>query len=75
MTYIKETKVVWLPDKSADAVIRLTERMEILSSAPLNGGSVTADTLFIMQVPHDFCCEDFDKYLIEKRDSLGLPED
>lgn len=75
MTFIEETKVLWRADGTADAVIRFTERMEVLGSAPLNGGHTVADTIFIMQVPHDFDCDDFTGALGRKRDELGLPAD
>lgn len=57
------------------AVIRLNERMEVLSSAVFNGGDMVTDCLFIMEVPKNFMCEDPAKYAAEACASLGLPLD
>ena len=57
------------------AVVRLNERMEILSSAVMNGGHVVSDTLIIAQVPKRFDHSDPQKYLEEIRKDLGLPKD
>lgn len=70
-----KTEIVWESDRTASAVIRLPCRMEVLSSAPLNGGRGETDTLFIMQVPHDFSDDRFAEILDGRRRKLGLPED
>jgi len=57
MRYVKKVKV--LEDgEMATAVICLSERMEVLSSAMKNGGHTVTDTLFIAQVPHDYETDD-----------------
>lgn len=74
MKYVKSTEIVE-DGELAVAVVRLTEKMEVFSTAVLNGGCTMSDTLFIMQVPHTF--ESFDPIpVIEgSRDRLGLPKD
>ncbi len=51
------------------------ERMEVLSSAVLNGGDSLASAIFIMQVPKDYCTDDPRSDAVRVRDALGLPED
>ncbi|MCQ2078611.1 MAG: bifunctional adenosylcobinamide hydrolase/alpha-ribazole phosphatase CbiS [archaeon] len=75
MRYVRSVEVHGEDNFEATAVIRFTERMEVLSSAPLNGGHAVTDTVFIMQVPHDFCCEDYMKILRDKAAQYSLPED
>ncbi|MFA6870551.1 MAG: bifunctional adenosylcobinamide hydrolase/alpha-ribazole phosphatase CbiS [Methanomethylophilus sp.] len=75
MKYVKATEVHEEDRHEATAVIRLTERMEVLSSAPLHGGNAVTDTLFIMQVPHDFHDPDYLGLLKAKSRQYGLPED
>lgn len=58
----------------ATAIVRLTERMQVLSNAPLNGGRCLTDTLFVMQVPHDYE-GDYMADLEAKRAQYGLPHD
>ena len=53
MRYVKDVKV--LEDgEMATAVVYLNEKMEVLSSAMKNGGHTVTDTLFIVQVPHNY---------------------
>ncbi len=59
MRYVKSVEVHPEDNFEATAVIRFTERMEVLSSAPYNGGHAVTDTVFIMQVAHDFSCPDY----------------
>ena len=75
MKYVKSTEVREEDNHEATAIIRFTERMEVLSSAPYNGGSAVTDTVFIMQVPHDFACMDYMKVLRDKVAQYSLPED
>lgn len=75
MQYVKSAEVFPEGQYEATAVIRLTERMEVLSSAPLNGGHNVTDTLFIMQVPHDFHDPDYIRLLESRRAKYGLPRD
>ncbi|MDR2698324.1 MAG: adenosylcobinamide amidohydrolase, partial [Candidatus Methanoplasma sp.] len=57
MRYVKEVKV--LEDgEMATAVVRLSERMEVLGSAIKNGGHTVTDILFIAQVPHNYRTDD-----------------
>ena len=74
MRYVRSSEIREEGDHEATAVIRFTEKMEILSSAPLNGGHAFTDTVFIMQVPHDYD-GDYMTDLRSKRDQYGLPED
>ena len=74
MKYIKETKI--LEDgEMATAVIRLSERMEVLSSAVLNGGHNVTDTLFIMQVSHGYNSSNHMGDILQVREKYDLPED
>lgn len=74
MKYVKEVKV--LEDgEMATAVIRLSERMEILSSAMKNGGHTVADTLFIAQVPHDCTMDDPRTDIDKVMEKHGIPAD
>ena len=57
------------------AIIRLKERMEVLSSAVLNGGNIETDHLFIMEVPKNFMHDDPSQYAADACESLGLPSD
>lgn len=75
MRYIKSVEVHEEDNHEATAVIRFTEKMEVLSSAPLHGGHAVSDTVFIMQVPHDFHCTDYMKILGDKVAQYSLPED
>jgi adenosylcobinamide amidohydrolase len=59
----------------ATAAVYLSERMEVLSSAPMNGGHTVTDTLFIMQVPHHHFIEDPDAELRSVMERCGLPKD
>lgn len=52
-----------------------SERMEVLSSAVLNGGDTTTSALFIMQVSKNYSHSDPREDAIRVRDALGLPED
>ena len=56
-------------------VVRFRERMEVLSSAVLNGGDRTTTVLFIMQVPKDYNDMEPRSHADRVRASLGLPED
>jgi len=55
--YIRDIKIME-DGEMATAVIYLSEKMEVLSSAMKNGGHTISDVLFIMQVPHDCSMED-----------------
>ncbi|NCA73578.1 MAG: hypothetical protein EOM93_01845 [Gammaproteobacteria bacterium] len=55
------------------SVIRLKERMEVLSSAVLNGGDTSTDCIFIMEVPKNYMCDDPAGHAERVRDGLGLP--
>lgn len=57
------------------AVIRLKDRMEVLSSAILNGGDGSTDCLFIMEVPKNYFCDDPAGHAERVRKGLGLPPD
>lgn len=57
------------------AYVRFTERLEVLSSAVLNGGDSVAGALFIMQVGKDYDRPDPREHAASVRDALGLPED
>ena len=57
------------------AVMRFGERMEVLSSAILNGGDTVTDTVFIMQVPKNFMHDNPPVHAEEACRALGLPED
>lgn len=74
MKYVKGTEISE-NGEMATAVLHLTERMEVLSSAALNGGHAVTDSLFIMQVPHNFDCSDPRGTMEAERIRLGLPED
>jgi adenosylcobinamide hydrolase len=74
MKYVKGTEILE-EGELATAVVHLTERMEVFSSAILNGGHTITDTLFIMQVAHHFHCDDPWALIRQQRDKLGLPED
>lgn len=57
------------------AVIRLSERMEVFSSAMMNGGHAVTDTLMIMEVPKRYDNPDPLTHIKKIRDNLGLPYD
>ena len=57
------------------AVIRLSEKMEVLSSAVLSGGTAFTDHIMIMEVPKDYIHDDPVLHASQVRDGLGLPED
>lgn len=56
-------------------VVRLTERMEALSSAVLNGGDSVVSAVFIMQVSKNYDHPDPAAHADAVRRELGLPED
>ncbi len=74
MRFLKETAVVQVDGWDVGYAV-FEERMEVLSSAVLNGGDSLASAMFIMQVPKDYCCDDPMKDVLRVRDELGLPED
>ena len=74
MKYVKDVSIME-DGEMATAVVRLTERMEVLSSAALNGGHTIADTFFIMQVPHKYDSEDYMADIHRTRKLHGLPDD
>lgn len=74
MKYVRSVAVLDEEDGGATAVIRLSEKMEVLSSAPLNGGETLSDTVFIMQVPHDYDSTDYQADLEAVRRRHSLPE-
>lgn len=57
------------------AVIRLKDKMEVLSSAVLNGGERLSSCLFIMEVSKNYNCEDPAGHAESVRKGLGLPPD
>ena len=57
MRYVKDIKVME-DGEMATAVVFLSEKMEVLSSAVKNSGHTITDTLFIAQVPHSYRTED-----------------
>jgi len=74
LKYVKETKI-FEDGELATAVVYLTERMEVLSSAPSNGGHTITDTLFIMQVPHNYICPDYLLDIARVKKMFDLPDD
>lgn len=74
MRFLKETAIVPVDGWDVGYAV-FEERMEVLSSAVLNGGDSMASAIFIMQVPKDYCCDDPLTDAIRVRDALGLPED
>jgi alpha-ribazole phosphatase CobZ len=56
------------------AVIRLKERMEIMSSAVMNRGVAVSDTIMIMEVPKLYDSMDFMGDLEKVRTDLDLPK-
>ena|GEM_PF-90839 len=74
LKYVKETQI-FEDGELATAVIRLTERMEVLSSAPSNGGHAITDTLFIMQVPHKYVNPDYLLDISRVKKLFNLPDD
>ena len=75
MEFIKSVEIHEEDNFEATAVIRFTERMEVLSSAPRNGGHAVTDTVFIMQVPHDYVSADYRADLEYKASEYSLPAD
>ncbi len=74
MRFLKETAIVPVDGWDVGYAV-FEERMEVLSSAVLNGGDSMASAIFIMQVPKDYCCDDPLTDAVRVRDALGLPED
>lgn len=74
MRYVESSQVHEEGRYEATAVIRFTERMEVLSNAPINGGRALTDTVFIMQVPHEYA-GDYMADLRAKMAQYGLPDD
>ncbi len=74
MRFLEETGVVSVDGWDVGYAV-FEERMEVLSSAVLNGGDSMASAIFIMQVPKDYCCDDPLTDAVRVRDALGLPED
>jgi len=56
------------------AVVKLSEKMEVLSSAILNGGHTVTDTLMIMEVPKNYDDRNPILHIKKVRDELKLPE-
>lgn len=75
MKYVTSIEVREEENEMATAIVHLSERMEVLSNAPLNGGRCLTDTLFIMQVTHDYENADYMSDLKAKRAEYGLPYD
>ena len=75
MEYIKSVEIREEDNFEATAIIRFTEKMEVLSSAPQNGGHAVTDTVFIMQVPHDYVSADYLADLRNKTEQYSLPKD
>lgn len=75
MKYVISAEIREEDNYEATAIIRLSERMEVFSCAPLNGGEAVTDTIFIMQVPHDFSSRDYIPILKEKARFYHLPDD
>lgn len=74
MRFVRSTEIDEHGDL-ATVVITLSERMEVLSNALLNGGHAVTDTLFVMQVPHKTPLVDPWAQIRAERDRLGLPQD
>ena len=73
MKYVKDVKI--LEDgEMATAVLYLSERMEVLSSAMKNGGHTVTDVLFITQVPHDCKMEDPFGDIERVMEKHGIPD-
>ncbi len=72
MKYVRDTKI-FEHGGLATAVIYLTEKMEVLSSAVLNGGHIITDTLFITQVSHGYRSDDPLGDIVTVRNMLELP--
>ena len=70
---IADVKIMYSGGSPA-AVIKLKEKMEILSSAVTNHGHVISDTLIIMEVPKLYESDDPEGDLERVRKDLGLPE-
>jgi adenosylcobinamide hydrolase len=56
------------------AVIRLSRRMRVLSSALMNGGETVTDTFLFMQVPKGYDNRDPLSEITEVAKALGLPD-
>jgi Uncharacterized conserved protein len=56
------------------AVITLSEKMEVLSSAILNGGRAVTDTFMIMEVPKNYDDRNPIAHIRKVRDELKLPD-
>ena len=56
------------------AVVTLSEKMEVLSSAILNGGHAVTDTFMIMEVPKNYDDRNPIAHIKRVRDELKLPE-
>ncbi|MGI5964980.1 MAG: adenosylcobinamide amidohydrolase [Candidatus Methanomethylophilaceae archaeon] len=74
MKYVKSCEILRY-DGSDVVVIRLSEKMEILSSAVLSGGTAFTDCIMIMEVPKDYFHDDPVIHASRVRDGLGLPGD
>jgi len=74
MRYVKSIRVLEDGDM-ATAVVHLSERMEVLSSAMKNGGHTIADTLFIAQVPHGYNTDDPLSDIEKIMEKHGIPAD
>lgn len=74
LTYIAESKIARIDGCNVGYVI-FTERMEVMSSAILNGGDTEASAFFIMQVDKNYDDADPGSYAAKIRDALNLPAD
>ena len=71
--FVAEVKIEYSGD-SPVVVVKLKEKMEILSSAVINHGNVISDTLMIMEVPKMYNDPDPEGDIERVRKDLGLPE-
>ena len=73
MSFVKDLEIRE-HEGMATAIVRLSETMEVLSNAPLNGGHALTDVMFITQVPHNYNSMDYLGDANSVRVRYGLPE-
>lgn len=73
MEYIQDVRVL-KDGELATAIVGLSERMEVLSSAVINGGHTLADTLFISQLAQDNWIDDPLPYIQGVMRQHGIPD-
>ena len=74
LTFVQSCEIMEA-DGMPVGVVHLTERMEALSSAVLNGGDSVVSAVFIMQVSKNYDHPDPAAHADAVRRELGLPED